>query len=207
MRQGGIQLYEKAARQSESETLLLQDELGKFNAHPSSDGRYLAYVAGGGIIARSDIWILPLFDGKKAFAYLESAFIESQPQFSPDGRWLAFMSNKSGRPEVYVSSFPGRDSERLISTAGGQLPRWNRNGNEIFYVAPDGMLTATIVNGSGPRFEVGAASPLFRIRQRPARLDSYSYDVDSKGARFLVNTLIEEVMPPISLIVNWPGTR
>ena len=70
------------------------------------------------------------------------------------------------------------------------------------------MLTATSVNSRGPRFEVlGAARPLFRIRTRAARLDTYSYDVASDGERFLVNTLLEEIAPPISLIVNWTSTR
>ena len=118
------------------------------------------------------------------------------------------MSNKSGRPEVFVTSFPGRESEHLISTGGGTLPRWSRNGQEMFYVAPDGMLTATSVNGSGPRFAVlGAARPLFRISSRASRLDAYTYDVASDGKRFLVNTLLEEIAPPISLIVNWVATR
>jgi Tol biopolymer transport system component len=132
LRQGSIHLYEKPSRGSGSETLLREDDLGKFNAHSSPDGRFLIYVAGGGIIARSDIWVLPRFGEKKAFPFLETAFIESQPQFSPDGLWVAYMSNKSGRQEVYVTAFPGRESDTLVTTAGGSLPRWNRNGREIF---------------------------------------------------------------------------
>ncbi len=202
LRQGSIHLYEKPARRSGTETLLLQDDLGKFNAHPSSDGQFVAYVAGGGIIARSDIWVLPL-GGKKPFALLESPFLESQPQFSPDGRWLAFMSNRSGRIEVYVTPFPGRERDTVISTAGGSLPRWNRNGREIFYLAPNGTLMAATVDGSGTQFQVGATHPLFPIRPRTARLDAYPYDVSSDGRRILVNNFLDELMPPISLIVNW----
>ena len=208
LRQGGIHLYEKPVRQAGREALLLQDELGKFNASPAANGRHLVYVGGGGIIARSDIWVLPLGGDKKAFPFLDSDFLESQPQFSPNGRWLAFISNKSGRHEVFVTSFPGRESEQLISTGGGMSPRWRRDGQEMFYLAPDGTLTATSVNGRGPRFEVlGAARPLFRIRTRASRLDAYSYDVAADGKRFLVNTLLEEIAPPISLIVNWTATR
>jgi len=206
LRNGSVHLYEKASTGSGSETLLLDDDLGKFNAHPSTDGRFLIYVAGGGIIARSDIWVLSRVEKKKASPFLETTFLESQPQFSPDGRWVAFMSNKSGRREVYVTQFPERDSEIRISTPGGSVPRWNRDGSDTFYIAHDDMLTATAVDGRGSRFEVGAVRPLFAIRPRSARLDAYPYDVTPDGQRFLVNTFVEEVMPPITLTVNWART-
>ena len=89
LREGGIHLYQKPVRQAGRETLPLQDDLGKFNASPAANGRHIVYVGGGGIIARSDIWVLPLVGDKKAFPFLESDFLESQPQFSPDSRWLA----------------------------------------------------------------------------------------------------------------------
>jgi eukaryotic-like serine/threonine-protein kinase len=206
-RKGSVQLYEKPSRGSGSETLLLEDDLGKFNASSSQDGRFLVYVAGGGIIGRSDIWVLPLFGEKKPGPFLETRFPESQGQFSPDGRWVAFMSSKSGRPEVYVTSFPGRDTEQQVSTGGGSLPRWNRNGKEIFYVAPDNMLRVTAVNGQTSHFDVGTARSLFNIRPRPARLDAYPYDVTADGARILVNTFVAEMAPPITLIVNWQPNR
>ena len=207
LRQGRIHLYEKPAQLAGTETLLLEDDLGKFNAYPSPDGQYVTYVAGGGIILRSDIWVMPLSGGKKPFPFVETNFIESQPQFSPDGRWIAFMSNKSGRNEVYATRFPTRENDNLISIAGGMHPRWSHDGKEIYYIASDGMLMATTVNGGGSQFVVGATQPLFRIRPRTLRLDAYPYDVTANGQRFLVNTFLEEVMPPISLVVNWPGAR
>ena len=90
-----------------------------------------------------------------------------------------------------------------MSTAGGSLPRWNRNGKELFYLALDNTLRATPVNGLTSRFEVGTGRPLFQAHPRLARLDAYPYDVTSDGQRFLVNTFIEEVTPPITLVVNW----
>ena len=205
LRGGSIHLYEKALGSTGNETVVLEDELGKFNAQPSSDGRYLLYVAGGGIIARSDIWFLPRFGGQKASPFLETTFLETQPQFSPDGRWVAYAGNKSGRLEVYVTDFPGRQSETRISAAGGTLPRWKRNGRELFYVAPNRMLTSTVVDGGGSVFKVGAMQPLFEIRPRSSRLDSYPYDVTADGQRFIVNTFIDEVIPPITLMINWPA--
>jgi serine/threonine protein kinase len=207
LRKGSIDLYEKPSSGSGSETLLLKDDLGKFNASSSPDGRFLVYVGGGGAIGRSDIWVLPLLGEKKPAPFLETRFVESQGQFSPDGRWVAFMSSKSGQPEVYVTPFPGRDTEQQVSTAGGSLPRWNRNGKEIFYLTPDNTLRVTPVNGQTSRFDVGTGRPLFSIHPRSARLDAYPYDVTSDGQRILVNTFVEEVTPPITLIVNWEPKR
>ena len=207
LRKGSIDLYEKPSRGSGSETLLLKDDLGKFNASASPDGRFLVYVAGGGVIGQSDIWVLPLSGERKPAPFLESRFRESQGQFSPDGRWVAFMSAKSGTPQVYVTAFPGRDTEQQVSTAGGGWPRWNRNGKELFYLALDNTLMVMPVNGQTSRFDIGTGRPLFPIHPRPARLDAYPYDVTADGQRILVNTFVEEVTPPISLIVNWEPKR
>ena len=202
-RKGSIQLYEKTSSGSGGETLLLEDDLGKFNGSSSADGRFLVYVAGGGIIGQSDIWVLSLDGGRKATPFLETRFPESHGQFSPDGRWVAFSSWKSGQSEVYVTPFPGRQTEHRVSTTGGSLPRWNRDGKEIFFLAPDDTLTVTPVNGQTSRFEVGTGRPLFKIHPRDARLDAYPYDVTSDGKRILVNALAEVFTPPITLIVNW----
>jgi eukaryotic-like serine/threonine-protein kinase len=207
LRKGSIDLYEKPSSGSGSETLLLKDDLGKFNASASPDGRFLVYVGGGGVIGRSDIWVLPLSGERKPAPFVESRFRESQGQFSPDGRWVAFMSEKSGTPQVYVTAFPGRDTEQQVSTAGGGWPRWNRNGKELFYLALDNTLTVIPVNGQTSRFDVGTARPLFPIQPRAARLDAYPYDVTADAQRILVNTFIEEVTPPITLIVNWEPKR
>jgi serine/threonine protein kinase/Tol biopolymer transport system component len=206
-RGGGIHLFEKPSRGSMAETLVREDDLGKFNPHPSPDGQHLVYVAGGGIIARSDIWVASRSADASTKPFLETPFIESQPQFSPDGRWVAFMSNKSGRPEVYVTSFPLGESETLVSAAGGSLPRWSRNTREIFYLAPDGMLTVVDVQLSGERLEIGPPRRLFAIRSRPGRLDAFPYDLSPAGDRILVNAFVEEQSPPITLIVNWRATE
>jgi eukaryotic-like serine/threonine-protein kinase len=205
-RLGAIHLYEKPARGAGAESLLLQDPLGKFASHWSADGRFITYIGGGGIIVRSDLWVLPLAGDRKPFPFLDTTFVESQSQFSPDGRWMAYMSNESGRQEVYVRPFPGPGDKWLVSTAGGGWPRWRRDGREIFYVARDGNLMAVSVNAAGSSFVVGAGRPLFKVRMRPmVRLDAYSYDVTADGQRFLINTFVEEATPPaITLVVNWP---
>jgi Tol biopolymer transport system component len=208
LRQASVHLYEKSLRNSSgTETLLQADDLGKFNPHPSNDGRFLLYVAGGGIIARSDIWLLTLSGQRKAEPFIQTALVETQPQFSADSRWVAYTSFRAGRPEVYVTSFPARENETRVSASGGSLPRWNRNGREIFYVAADGTLTVVSVDGGASQFVVGAARSLFRIQAPPARLDAYPYDVTSDGQRILVNALLDQVMPPITLVVNWHAAK
>jgi Tol biopolymer transport system component len=201
-RQGTVHLYEKLSESSTTETLLREDDLGKFNPQPSPDGQHLIYVAGGGIIGRSDIWVLAR-SGNDGRPFIETPFIETQPQFSPDGRWVAFMSSRSGRAEVYATSFPQRDRETRVSTNGGSLPRWSRDKREIFYVAPDGTLTVMTVATSGERLSFGMPRALFRIRSRAARLDAFPYAIASTGDRILVNSFVEEVAPPITLVVNW----
>jgi eukaryotic-like serine/threonine-protein kinase len=117
------------------------------------------------------------------------------------------MSEKSGTPQVYATAFPGRDTEGQVSTAGGGWPRWNRNGKELFYLALDNTLRVTAVNGQTSRFDVGTGRPLFTIHPRPARVDAYPYDVTADGQHILVNTFVEELTLPITLIVNWEPKR
>jgi dipeptidyl aminopeptidase/acylaminoacyl peptidase len=190
-----------------SDTLLFEDHLGKYASSVSRDGKFLAYVGGGGIIRRSDVWVLPLAGDRKAFPLLQTPFTESQPQFSPDGQWLAYMTNESGRREVYIRPFP-QDGDRLqVSMAGGGWPRWRRDGKEIFYLAPDGSIVAVPVVRQGTRLEFGAGRPLFTVRTRPqARLDAYNYDVSADGRRFLVNAFLEQsTSAAIHLVINWPS--
>jgi Tol biopolymer transport system component len=174
----------------------------------ASDSRFIAYsspqlpfVGNPG----ADVWVLPLFGDGKPSAFLPTRFAESQPRFSPDGRWIAFVSNETGRFEVYVAPFPGPGEKRQISTSGGSQPRWRRDGAEIFYVA-GGMLTAAAVNGRGARFEVGPVSPLFAIRAVGPGALGAPYDVAADGQRFLVNTMVDAPEEPVTLVVNWTAS-
>ena len=207
-RQGNTQLYESALRGAGDDRLLFEDSLGKYASSLSPDGRFLAYVRGGGIIRRSDVWMLPLAGERRAVPLLQTEFAESQPQFSPDGQWLAYMTNESGRQEVYIRPF-ARDGDKVqVSTAGGGWPRWRRDGKEIFYLAPDRAIVAVPVSRQGSRLEIGAGRPLFTMRTRPqARLDAYNYDASADGRRFLVNTFVEQsTSAAINIVINWPAS-
>jgi Tol biopolymer transport system component len=188
-----------------SDSLLWQDDLGKFASDWSADGKYLVYVAGGGIIGRSDLWILPLEGGQKPAPIVETTVVDSHAQFSPDARWLSYMSMETGRMEVYVRSTSGPGERQQVSTAGGGWPRWRRDGRELFYLAADDTLTAVAVDTRGERLTVGAEQRLFKARPRPfARLDAFPYDVTQDGQRFLINTLVDQPSAtPITLVVNW----
>jgi hypothetical protein len=207
-REGSTHLYETSLGGAGRDVLLFDDSLGKFASSISPDGGFLAYVAGSGIIRRSDIWLLPFAGNRRAVPLLESPFQESQPQFSPDGQWLAYMTNESGRQEVFIRPF-ARDGDKVqVSTAGGGWPRWRRDGKEIFYLAPDRAMVAVPLTRQGARLEIGAGRPLFTMRTRPqARLDSYNYDVSADGQRFLVNTFVEQsTSSAVSIVINWPAS-
>jgi Tol biopolymer transport system component len=199
-RLGRLDLYRKPADGSHNEELLYADNLLKNLGSFSPDGRYLAYSA---LDPKTgfDIWILPDPLGtpgaSKPYPFLQTEFNEQNPQFSPDGHWIAYMSNESGRNEVYVTPFPGPGGKRQVSTAGGAEHRWRGNGKELFFVAPDGRLMAAEVNAKGVPFEVKKIDALFG----PVVGD---YDVTLDGQRFLVLAPEEtDTNKPLTIVQNW----
>jgi hypothetical protein len=163
----------------------------------SKDGRFIAYTEIG-ITSKRDVWLLPLAD-RKPFPFQKTPFDEKTARFSPDGRWLAYESDESGRNEVYVQPLQKSGEKWLISTSGGSQPVWRRDGKELFYVAADNRLMVVPVK-LGTRFEAGVPTVLFRID--PAA--EHAYDVTSDGQRFLVNTNVNRVETlPLTAVVNW----
>jgi Tol biopolymer transport system component len=200
-RKGQMNLYQKSADGSGAEEVLLEDKLLKFPMSWSADGKSLLYRSTGGP-TNNDLFVLPLSGDRKPIPFVNTPFAEASGAFSPDGRWVAYASNESGRNEVYVAPFPGPGGKRRqVSTAGGGFPRWRRDGTEIFYVAPDRKLVAAAVNGRGASFEVGAVKPLFETRIPGPR---YEYAVTADGQRFLINTESEQAgATPITVVTNW----
>jgi Tol biopolymer transport system component len=201
-RKGPLDLYQKASNGVGPDEELLADSLDKVPLDWSPDGRFVLFAVMTAN-AGADLWVLPLFGDRKPVPFLQTPFSDTPARFSPDGRWIAYGSDESGRNEVYVAPFPRTGGKWQISTAGGYWPRWRRDGKELFYLAPDGKLMAAAVNGQESAFEVGAITSLFATRLGGPRL---AYDVSPDGQRFLVNTLVEEaVTAPITLVVNWPA--
>jgi Tol biopolymer transport system component len=179
-------------------------KLGRFAADWSRDGRFMMYIAGGRAIARSDLWIAPAANPRKAVSLLDSTFVETQARFSPDGRWFVYASNETGQLEVSVDRFPERGARQLVSRNGGEWPRWSRDGSEVFYLAPDNRLMVAAVHAAGDKLNIGAPRALFAVHPRPpVRLDAYPYEVSLDGRRFVVNTLVEDPASTITLVLNW----
>jgi Tol biopolymer transport system component len=200
-RKGSLDLYQKAASGAGSEEVLLEDNLDKFPTSWSPDGRFILYVSVGPSRG-NDLLVLPLTGDRKPFPILQTQFSEPEGRISPDGRWVVYISNESGRNEIYVAPFPGPGGKWQISTAGGYFPRWRHDGSEIFYLSPDNRLVTASVNGKGPGFEVGAVKPLFATRTVFAA--GYQYDVSADGQRFLINAAPEQTASsPITVVLNW----
>jgi serine/threonine protein kinase len=202
-RTGRFDLYRKPADGSRNEELLYADNLLKGPTSFSPDGTYLAYEVAGDPKTGGDIWILPDPLGapgaSKPYPFLRTEFNEQDPQFSPDGHWIAYESNESGRYEVYVVPFPGPGGKRQVSTAGGTGPRWRADGKELFYGAADKRLMAAEVDAKGGAFEVKKVEPLFGPIFGGER-----YDVSADGQRFL--TLVPvggETDTTLTVVQNW----
>jgi eukaryotic-like serine/threonine-protein kinase len=203
-RSGGLDIYQRPSNASGPDQPLL-----KLNGQPivfpsdwSSDGRFLAYYRTDPK-TQLDIWVLPLAGDQKPIPFLRGDFNESQAQFSPDARWIAYVSDESGASEVYVQSFPTLTGKWQISTGGGTEPRWRRDGRELFYLAPDRKLMSVIVK-AGATFEADAPRALFEP-VLPAGALRQTYSVSSDGQRFLLNTPLEGPSPSMTLVINWPA--
>jgi len=200
-RKGHFDIYQKASSGAGNEELLLESNFDKQPTSWSRDGRFLLYWTIDPK-TQADIWILPLSGDRTPFPFLNTEFNEGNGQFSPDGRWIAYFSTESGRVELYVAPFPAPGGKRQISTSGAAVPaRWQGDGKEIFYLAPDNKLMSAEVNGQGATLEVGAVRALFEVRRGgPGSV----YDVTADGQRFLVNTAVEQKeSSPIILVINW----
>jgi eukaryotic-like serine/threonine-protein kinase len=168
----------------------------------SHDGRYLLVDRGN--IGASDIWTFPVADPAKAFPLVRSPFLEYSGQFSPDGRWVAYVSKHTGRDEVYVSSFPSAGARWQVSGSGGAQPRWSPDGRELYFVSASDELSAASVDGTGSRFVVKDVHPLFRVNMFIGpRSGLYGYDVAPDGKRFLVSDTGEAGLTRVALVTNW----
>jgi eukaryotic-like serine/threonine-protein kinase len=169
----------------------------------SRDGRFVLYTFGGSFPATQDIWALPLLGERKPFPVVHSEFAESQGVFSPDGRWVAYMTDETGQPNVYVQPFLRAGGKHRISPNGGRNPHWRGDGKELFYLDADGAMTAVPVDASDT-FEVGSPTTLFR----PGVISlNQMYSVTRDGQRFLINTRPQNaISTPLTVIVNWAST-
>jgi serine/threonine protein kinase/Tol biopolymer transport system component len=168
----------------------------------SADGQILAFVEVNPSTGR-DICVLRMGD-RKAQPFLRTPFDETSPQFSPDGRWLAYISNESGRYQVYVQPYPGPGGKWQISTEGGTEPVWNPNGRELFYRSGDKMMAVDIT--TQPSFTTGKTRVLFEGHYQLAPVTFPNYDVSPDGQRFLMlkpSESVEAAPTQINVVLNW----
>jgi hypothetical protein len=156
------------------------------------------------------LWVLPR-DTRVPAVVLATPANEMWGQFSPDGRWMAYQSNETGRFEIYVRPFPGPGVPIPISTAGGVYARWSRDGNELYYVAPDATMMAVPIRRTPTRLSADTPVGLFKTRRVGGGVNvigyGHQYDVAPNG-RFLINVEPEFNARPITLVMNWkPSTR
>jgi Tol biopolymer transport system component len=202
---GGFNLYQKPTASAGEASLLLDTAQALVPNDWSRDGRFLLYRSIDQQ-AGSDLWALPMDPPGKPFPVAQTPFDERVGQFSPDGRWVAFESNESGRYEIYVQHFPAAAARTVVSTGGGLQPRFRADGKELFYVAPDGRLMAVPLRfpSGGQTVEPGAPAPLFvtRVASTLSSGSGEEYIVSPDGQRFLMNAFTERAELPITLILN-----
>ncbi|MBI4468210.1 MAG: serine/threonine-protein kinase, partial [Acidobacteria bacterium] len=203
-RKGHWDLYKKASSGTGDEELLLESEAFKMPFSLSPGGRFLLYRPFDPKTSW-DLWILPLSEDRTPIPFSRTELNEMGGEFSPDGRWVAFHANASGRAEVYVAPFPAATGAKWrISTAGGRWPKWRGDGREIYYLTMENKLMAAEVRLDRARVGAGSVRPLFDVDPFGPGYTGYSYDVTRDGQRFLVNREVENRSPSqISLITNW----
>lgn len=211
-RSGVFNLYQKAVSGSGPETRLLANRITDSPTQWSRDGRFIVFFELDPKNKR-DLWVLPTRAGAvdgKPVPFLQSEFDELLGQISPDGHWMAFTTDQSGRREVFVRPFPRGEGAWIISINGGQAPRWRGDGKELFFVAADGKLMAvpvkTATPGSVAFFEAGTPFALFDAHiSRNADDRYFQYDVTADGKRFLITTGSggTKTERSLTIVTNW----
>ena len=179
---------------------------GEFPRFPSSfspDGKTLAFVEGHPS-TKSDIWLMPLDGDRKPQPFLNTDRDEKAPKFSPDGRWLAYVSDEAGHDEIYIRPIGAEGARKRISTGGGSWPTWNRNGRELFFLRGDKLAAVALdaeMNRVGQE-RVILDAPKFENLQFQA--DNAYYDVMPDGEHFVMLLTPKYPSPThYNVVVNW----
>lgn len=206
---GSYDLYRKSANQAGQDELLLRSEFLMIPTDWCCDGRFIIfrqYVPG----TTADLFALPVSGDKKPIPLLHGEYNEVEGTVSPDGRWLAYISNESRIFEVYVQPFALTSSKPSsgkwqISIGGGHDPHWSRDGRELFYIAPNRKLMAVAVKTDGESFVPSTPQPLFEVRFSAQSTTISRYAVSGDGKRFLMAAEPETSSepPPLHVTVNW----
>ncbi len=194
-------LYWQPTDRSDSEAELRSSPYDKVPTSVSPDGTLLVFHENRVDTTGEDIWLLPVNGDEDPRVFLQTEFHEYDGVVSPNGEWIAYVSDESGQAEVYVQAFPQGGDQRSVSSQGGEEPRWSRDGRTLYYVSGQSLMA--VEAEPGPPMRVGEESELFGIETvRPAR-DGTRYGVDAEG-RFLIVKYPAESQPrEIRLVLNW----
>jgi eukaryotic-like serine/threonine-protein kinase len=205
--QSGVpHIYEKQADGSGAEKPVLVSSDGmEYPDSVSPDGRYLIYDRK---LIKSEvnyhIWVLPLSGGGKPFPIVQTAFEERDGEISPDGKWMAYRNNESGRSEIYITAFPRGGAKWQVSTNGGTNPRWRKDGKELYFLDSSENIVAVDVNTSSDAVNLGVPHALFQALS--IQPEYGPFDVTADGKKFLLNSgNLKEGSAPFTLVENWPS--
>src|SRR5208282_5981568 len=204
---GGTLYRQNADGTGSKEKLLEIPGITEIPFSVSPDGQYIAYMRSDPKSNTSyDIWALPMFPDKsgdqKSFPVVATNFADVAPSFSPDGKWLAYANNETGRFEVYIQPFPSGGGRWQVSTAGGSRPNWRKDGKELFFFSTDQQMMAVDVSQKGASLQLGAPHALFKATTGSG--PSGPYTVSADGKKFVMNTVLpQSITEPLTLIINW----
>jgi serine/threonine-protein kinase len=180
---------------------LLERQGAQFPNSLSPDGRLLAFSELSPGVRTRDIWVMPLEGDRTPTPFLTTPFNERSPAFSPDGQWIAYVSDESGNDEVYVQPYPGPGGKLAISTSGGVTPVWSPGGGEIFYLNGDQMFAVTLE--TEPTLNAGKPRLLFEGQYVQSEAIP-QYDVSSDGQHFVMIQSAQEAAPTeLHVVLNW----
>jgi len=205
-REGGYAIYRRAADGSGADEKVLGTpgaEIWPYSVSP--DGRYIAYqqFMPSNANRAHDVWALPMFGDRKPFPVVSTPFNEVDPAISPDGKWVAYVSNETGQYEVYLKPFPSGEGKWQVSTTGSRgLAVWRRDGKELYFLSMGGMLTAVEVRERGASLELGTPQELFQANT--FRMTGTPFAASADGKRFLINgTTAQAASRPLTLVTDW----
>jgi Tol biopolymer transport system component len=204
-RKGPYGLYIRPSGPVGTEEAIAESPNNRWPLDWSKDGRFLLYHEDDPKTG-TDIWALPMTGTNRTpVVVANTPSSEVTGQFSPDGRWVAYDTNESGQFQIVVQPFPNPGGRSQISTGGGTSPRWRADGQELYFVAPDGKLMAAVIHASASSFEAETPVPLFQTRMN--NIGSKQQYAVAPDGRFLINQIMDDASAtPITLILNWrPG--
>ncbi len=203
---GMSHIYAKSADGSGPERVVLEtNDIVEVPAASTADGRFLVYYR-----REQDkndntfhTWALPLSGNGKPFSVASTAFDENGVALSPDGKWMTYQTNETGRREIYITAFPTGGAKWQVSTNGGTSAKWRRDGKELFFLDPSDKMVAVDVNTSGGAVHLGVPHALFQTVG--VQREYGPFDVSADGKKFLVNSgNVKEGSDPFTLVQNWP---